>query len=222
MPAQPTVFGPISARGFLFDMDGTLLDSTAPMLRVWGNWCQRRGVNAATFIPTIHGLRASESIGALKLPGIDPQVEAQWIEKMEVEDVDGVVPIGGVLALLEALPRESWAIVTSAPIRLARARLAAAGIPLADIMVVGEDVRRGKPDPACFLLGAERLGLTAKDCIAFEDAPAGIASAEAAGARVVVITATHHQPHQGPQQRLHDYHGVRVESHAAPVVTLRR
>jgi len=158
----------------------------------------------------------------LKLPGIDPQVEAKWIEKMEVEDVDGVVPIGGVLALLEALPRESWAIVTSAPIRLARARLAAAGIPLADIMVVGEDVRRGKPDPACFLLGAERLGLTAKDCIAFEDAPAGIASAEAAGARVVVITATHHQPHQGPQQRLHDYHGVRVESHAAPVVTLRR
>ena len=58
------------------------------------------------------------------------------------------------------------------------------------MMITAEDVEYGKPAPDCFLLAAERLGHPAGECLVFEDAASGITAAEAAGAAVVVITAT--------------------------------
>jgi sugar-phosphatase len=89
------------------------------------------------------------------------------------------------------LPAERWAVVTSAPRLLAERRILAAGLPLPQIMVSAEDVERGKPAPDCFLLAAKKLGVKPAECLVFEDAPAGIAAAEAAGAKVMVITAAH-------------------------------
>jgi mannitol-1-/sugar-/sorbitol-6-phosphatase len=82
-------------------------------------------------------------------------------------------------------------VVTSAPRDLARRRLEAAGITPPRTMVVAEDVAVGKPDPACFRLGAERLGLAPQGCLVFEDAHAGVTAAELAGTSVLVVTATH-------------------------------
>lgn len=186
----------LSGRTFaalLFDMDGTILDSIAAAERVWAAWAERHGLDVAAFLPTIHGMRGTETITRLALPGVDPAAEAQAILDGELADVDGVVAIDGAAAFLAALPAHRWAIVTSAPRPLALRRIAAAGLPTPPVLVTAEDVRHGKPAPDCFLLAAERLGQRIEDCLVFEDAPAGIQAAEAAGAAVVVVTVTHKQ-----------------------------
>jgi sugar-phosphatase len=183
----------------LFDMDGTLLSSIAAAERVWSNWARRHGLDVDAFVPTIHGVRAADTISKQGLADIDLDAEVAWVEKAEIEDVEGVMPIEGVIDFLNALPEDRWAIVTSATVDLAMARLDAAGIKRPKIWVTAEDVERGKPAPDCFLLGAERLGVDIKDCLIFEDAPAGIEAAKAAGADLLVVTATHAHPHaDGP------------------------
>jgi sugar-phosphatase len=181
-------------QGFLFDMDGTLLNSTASTERVWGRWARKHGIDVEAFLPTMHGRRGIDTIRGLNLPGVDPFVEALEIERGETEDLDGVVPIPGAIAFLTSLPQECWAIVTSAPAALARARIGAAGLPFPAHIVTAEDVKIGKPDPAGYRLGAERLGFDPAQCLVFEDVLAGVQAGEAAGAQVAVITATHRNP----------------------------
>jgi mannitol-1-/sugar-/sorbitol-6-phosphatase len=176
---------------FLFDMDGTLLNSLAATERVWGRWARNQGLDVEAFMPTMHGVRGIDTISRLAIEGLDPVVEAQKVLDDEVADVDGVIPIDGVIQFLNSLPYDAWAIVTSAPRILAERRMAAAGIPFPKVMITAEDVTAGKPNPACFLLGAERLGVNASDCLVFEDAPAGIKAGKSAGAAVMVVTATH-------------------------------
>ncbi len=179
---------------FLFDMDGTVLDSIAATERVWGAWAERHGLDVPAFLATIHGMRAADTIRRLALPGLDPEREALEIMRREVADVEGIVPIPGAPAFLSALPPGRWAIVTSAPLALARRRMAAAGLPLPEVLVTAEDVTRGKPAPDGYRLAAARLGVEAEACLVFEDAAAGIRAAEAAGAAVMVVTSSHSHP----------------------------
>jgi sugar-phosphatase len=176
---------------FLFDMDGTLTNSVAAAERVWSQWAEGKGLNVADFLPTIHGVRCIDTLRRLNLPGVDPEREADLLAQAEIDDVEGVVSIEGAARFLAALPAERWAVVTSAPRLLAERRILAAGLPLPQIMVSAEDVEHGKPAPDCFLLAARKLGVKPNECLVFEDAPAGIAAAEAAGAKVMVITAAH-------------------------------
>ncbi len=190
---------------FLFDMDGTILNSIAAAERVWGRWAAGQGLDVDAFLPTMHGKRGIDTITSLNLPGIDPQVEADIILRGEIEDVEGVVPIAGAVEFLSALPPGRWGIVTSSPIELAKRRLGAAGIPVPRYMVTAEDVTIGKPDPQGYLLGAERLGADPSDVLVFEDVMAGIRAGEAAGSDVMVITATHTHALQTRHSRIHDY-----------------
>lgn len=180
-----------SFAAFLFDMDGTLINSIAATERVWTQWALRHGLDVATFLPTLHGVRCIETVRRQNLPGVDPEQEAAALTQAEMDDTEGVTAIEGVAALLASLPNNRWAIVTSAPRALAERRIKAAGLPLPELMITAEDVTQGKPAPDCFLLAAKKLGVNPQDCLVFEDAPAGIKAAESAGARVVVISATH-------------------------------
>ena len=181
-------------RAFLFDMDGTVLTSIAAAERVWTTWAVRHGVDVDTFLPSIHGARAVDTIRRLGLPGVDAEVEAAWITEAEIVDVDGVLEVAGAAKFLRSLPLSQWAIVTSAPRELALRRLAAAGIPEPAVMITAEDVTAGKPDPAGYRLAARRLGVEPGQCLVFEDATVGILAAEAAGANLMIVTATHEQP----------------------------
>jgi len=181
-------------RAFLFDMDGTVLTSIAAAERVWTTWAVRHGVDVETFLPTIHGARAIDTIRRLGLPGVDAEVEAAWITEAEIVDVDGVLEVAGAAKFLRSLPLSQWAIVTSAPRELALRRMAAAGIPEPAVMITAEDVTAGKPDPAGYRLAARRLGVEPGQCLVFEDATVGILAAEAAGANLMIVTATHEQP----------------------------
>jgi sugar-phosphatase len=172
-------------------MDGTVLNSIAAAERIWGAWAARHGLDVVSFLPSVHGVRSVDTIKRLALPGVDAEREAEEVSQAEIADVAGIVAVPGVVAFLTSLPQERWAIVTSAPIELATRRLEAAGVPVPRVLVTAEDVAAGKPDPACYRLAAERLGVNVSDCLVFKDAPAGILAGEAAGAEVIVVTATH-------------------------------
>lgn len=212
MSAQASVFDRAFG-AFLFDMDGTVLNSIAAAERIWSAWAVRHGVDVATFLPTIHGARAIDTITRLSLPGVDAEQQAAFITAAEIEDVEGIVEIPAAAAFLNALPKNRWAMVTSAPRDLALRRMAAAGIPEPAVMITAEDVKAGKPDPAGYLLAANKLGVEPADCLIFEDATVGIQAAEAAGAALMIITTTHQHPIETAHATLASYDaiGVRVD-----------
>lgn len=206
---------PLSRRHFaavLFDMDGTMLNSIPAVERVWANWARHHGLDVDAFLPTVHGMRAIETVERLGLPNVDPVDETRTIERAELEDLAGVEAIDGVSAFLGALPAERWAIVTSATRALAQKRLAAAGLPEPGVLISSDDVSVGKPAPDGFLMAAGRLGQPIQHCLIFEDSLAGIHAAEAAGASVVVITATHKCSMHIPHPQLPGFGGMQVTS----------
>ncbi|GAA2261211.1 phosphatase [Streptomyces ruber] len=176
----------------LFDNDGTLVSSVESVQRCWTRWAQEYGVTDAFARVELHG-RTAAAIAADLLPAEAVPAAVARIEELEVEDVPngGVHLLPGTRELLDALPADSWAVVTSATRRLAEARLGAVGIrPKA--MVCADDVTRGKPDPEPYLLGARDLGVDPARCVVFEDAPAGLRAGRAAGMTTVALATTHH------------------------------
>jgi sugar-phosphatase len=172
---------------FLFDMDGTLLDSSAVVKRVWLTWARRRGVDENELLAAMHGVRAEDTVRRFAGPGLDIARETDWIHQAELTDVEGLVPLEGIGEFIGRLPPDRWAVVTSATLALATVRMNAAKLPIPRVLVTAEDVRRGKPDPEGFLLAARRLDVRIEECLVFEDSPAGVAAAKAAGAHVAIV-----------------------------------
>jgi sugar-phosphatase len=173
----------------LFDMDGVLVSSIASANRCWRLWARYYGVPVSDDFEIPHGMRAAE-IAEMLVPGIDVAEGLKRIEDMEITDVADIVTLPGARALLESMPLERWAIVTSATDRLLEARLRAAGLPQPERLISANMVTKGKPDPEPYLMGAERLSVDIKDCLVFEDAPSGVKAGVAAGARVVGVLGT--------------------------------
>ena len=190
---------------FLFDMDGTIVNSIEIAETAWGDWAKRHGLNEAEILHAMHGVRAAETIARFAPPGTDIDREVDLVTEAEFEAIDKIKPVGGAAAFLSALPRNRWAVVTSAPRRLAVQRINKAGLPMPDILITAEDVSSGKPAPDCFLKAAQKLGFDARDCLVWEDAPAGIAAGKAAGAEVMVVTETHANPADIPGQSIVNY-----------------
>lgn len=183
----------IPFRGVLFDLDGVLVDSTPAVARVWAGWAKEHGFDPDEVVKMAHGRPSITTIREL-LPHADQEAENREVERREITDVEGVVPLPGALELLRALPLERWAIVTSCTRQLAGVRIAAAGLPQPKHLVTATDVHRGKPDPEPYLKGAQFLGVPAVNCLVIEDAPAGIRAGKAAGARVVALRTTASDP----------------------------
>ncbi|MEU5214180.1 HAD-IA family hydrolase [Streptomyces sp. NPDC020742] len=180
----------ITADALLFDNDGTLISSMESVTRCWTRWAGEYGITAADFARiALHGRPAADIVADLLPAARVPEALAR-IERLEIEDAGGVVPLPGTHALLEQLPVERWAVVTSATRRLAEARLEGAGI-LAKTLISADDISRGKPDPEPFLLAAARLGVDPARCVVVEDAPVGLAAGRAAGMVTVALTTTH-------------------------------
>ena len=179
----------IEFRGVLFDLDGVLVDSTPAVERVWAWWARKHGFEPDEVVKKAHGRPSIATIREL-LPNADPAAEDREVERREIADVEGVIPLPGAMELLQALPLERWAIVTSCTRALAHVRIGAAGLPQPKHLVTSTDVKHGKPAPEPYLKGAQILGVPAADCLVVEDAPAGIRAGKAAGARVVALRTT--------------------------------
>jgi sugar-phosphatase len=183
----------IQSRGVLFDLDGVLVDSTPAVARVWTIWANKHGFVPDEVVHKAHGRPSLTTIREL-LPHADHAAENREVERGEIEDVEGVIPLPGALELLQTLPQDRWAIATSCTRRLAEVRIRAAGLPMPKHMITSNDVQRGKPDPEPYSKAAKILGFAPADCIVIEDAPAGIRAGKAAGARVLALRSTAPDP----------------------------
>jgi mannitol-1-/sugar-/sorbitol-6-phosphatase len=180
----------LSCEAILFDLDGVLVDSRHDVENRWRNWAERNHLKFAAFRPVIHGRRSIDTV-RLVAPWLDADAEARRMNADQAADAKGTHPMPGARELLRRLPLQSWGVVTSGSLALAEARLKAARLPAPHVLVTGDDVAVGKPDPSGFLKGAQQLSVAPRNCVAVEDAPAGIAAAAGVGMQVVATTTTH-------------------------------
>ncbi|KAI0722238.1 phosphatase [Cerioporus squamosus] len=200
MPAVTLEFDAI-----LFDMDGTLVDSTDGVVGAWELFAEKYpGLDVTQVLSSSHGVRTVENLKrfcGVTDPG-EQEREARRFEDAIVTESKkngrhGIVALPGVREIMQELgphcklPKPKWAICTSATISYASAALAAAGIPVPDVFVVSEDVEKGKPEPDPYLLGAKRAGVDPSRCLVVEDAPAGVRSGRAAGSKTLGLITSH-------------------------------
>ncbi|WP_232661507.1 HAD-IA family hydrolase [Pseudonocardia sp. TRM90224] len=179
-----------SVDAVLFDMDGTLVDSDAAVERAWVTWAAEYGVDPAAVLAIAHGSPADRTVRRIRPDLDDEQVEAAAARQLDLQydDLADVVATPGAHELVATLAEAGvpWAVVTSADVRLAKARLGAAGID-APLLVTVEDIERGKPEPDGYLKAAQLLGVDPTRCLVVEDAEPGIVSGRAAGAKVAAL-----------------------------------
>ncbi|KAF9137826.1 hypothetical protein BGX30_009869 [Mortierella sp. GBA39] len=181
---------PIRCRGLLFDMDGTLIDTTVIVERHWKVWCELHNVEYSRLISVSHGRPSFEIMK--EFAPLEKQIEYQtpeYLTKLEsavADDMNGMFLIPGAKELLQSLPKGTWAVVTSAGLEMAQSRFQQTGLATPPIMVTGTHVSKGKPHPEGYMSGAEQLGVPSSECVVFEDAPAGIRAGVASGAKAVI------------------------------------
>ncbi|KAG6833932.1 hypothetical protein H0H87_007943 [Tephrocybe sp. NHM501043] len=189
----------------LFDMDGTLVDSTAGVVGAWELFRETYPtIDVRDILSSAHGVRTVDNLK--KYCGIvDPEELEREAERFEAAIVStsnqngrqGIVLLPGVtdalaeIAPARHLPNPAWAICTSATRAYASSALRLAGVPVPDVFVAAEDVKQGKPFPDPYLLGAKQCGVKAENCVVFEDAPSGIRSGKAAGCKTIGLLTTH-------------------------------
>jgi mannitol-1-/sugar-/sorbitol-6-phosphatase len=177
-------------RAILFDLDGVLVDSTACIERHWTRWAKRHGLDPDRVVRAAHGRPTVETMREFA-PHLSAEQESARMEEGEAGDTDGVFAFPGAGELLRSLPEGAWAVATSGTRRTAGNRLVQTGLPVPRVLITADDIQQGKPHPEPYLLAAQGLGLAASDCVVVEDAPPGVASGRAAGARVVAVTTSH-------------------------------
>jgi HAD superfamily hydrolase (TIGR01509 family) len=174
----------------LLDMDGTLVDSDAAVERAWTTWAGEYGVDPAAVLAVAHGSPAGTTVRRIlpALAAAESEVAAARQLELQYDDLADVTPLAGVRELIDTMAGRNlpWAVVTSADVRLAKARLGAAGID-PPMLVTIEDIANGKPDPEGFLLAADRLGVAIGNCLVVEDSAPGLAAGRAAGAMTAAL-----------------------------------
>ncbi|WP_144760811.1 HAD-IA family hydrolase [Curtobacterium sp. 9128] len=213
----------IVASGVLFDMDGTLVDSTSVVEGAWGRFGAQHDLAPSTILAFSHGRQTIDTVQHF-LPDLDPAEQRRLADALvadEVENTHGIIEIPGAAAFVRRLTAAGVpvALVTSAPRDLALNRMRAAGVDVPTVVVTSEDVEHGKPHPDGYVRGAALLGLRADECVAFEDAPAGLQSAVASGATTVVVGELDHDVTVG-LARVRGYDGIEVTAEP-PVFRLR-
>jgi sugar-phosphatase len=189
-------------------MDGTLIESNEASELIWKTWSAPHGVDMEKIRAVHHGRRPEETI-AIVAPHLDAKKEAQFIYDDQDVATNGIYPIAGVHEFYHSLPSGSFGVVTAATQTILEHRFRIVGLSVPKICVTAGILKKGKPDPEGYLLGAEKLGLLPKDCIVFEDAPAGLLAAKRAGMRSVAIT-THYTREQFTKEMGTDFEPVLI------------
>ena len=157
--------------------------------RMTTQWSRGHGIDPARTLSVVHGRQGHESMALLlpDRPHEENLAENRELLALETAQTDGVVALEGAVALLDALVDLPHALVTSATVPLAAARMGVSGVRMPALAVTAEDVSASKPDPEGFLLAADRLGVDPAACVVVEDSANGIAAGLAAGMRVIGV-----------------------------------
>lgn len=174
----------------LFDIDGTLVDSTPAVVRTWTAFARERALDVEEILRVSHGRRTEDTLADL-LPVSEVAAATARMEQMELADLGDVTALPAADSVLRGLPVDRWAVVTSGSRRLMRTRLRAAGLPVPQAFIGAEDVEHGKPDPGGYLTAAATLGVEPTRCLVVEDAPAGVRAGRASGATVLAVATSH-------------------------------
>jgi len=183
------------SHALLFDLDGTLIDSDHLHSLVFAELFAPLGhvVDRAFYSAHIQG-RHNSAIFTEFMPNGDAQRLSEEKEALFRQRLGTAAPeMAGLSALLARAAAEGWrtAVVTNAPRANAEHMLAAIGHGTDfDALVIADECRAGKPDPAPYFAAMERLSVRAQDCIAFEDSRSGLAAARASGALTVGIRSS--------------------------------
>ncbi|WWC86486.1 uncharacterized protein L201_001363 [Kwoniella dendrophila CBS 6074] len=191
-------------RALLFDMDGTLLDSTPAVNATWEYFAREYNLDLHEVLRTSHGVRTIDNMknwcgitDPLELKESVDLFEGMIVkeaQELQAAGKDGLIALPNVLNLLNQLnasPVPVWAIVTSATNNYASSALPTAGIPNPPKLITADDVQKGKPHPEPYLAGAKVLDVDVKDCIVVEDAPSGVRSGVSSGAKVLATCTSH-------------------------------
>jgi sugar-phosphatase len=200
----------VECRAILFDMDGTLVDSTPVVERQWKMFAEKYRLDYDYIMKISHGRRNAETIREVAPHLATPEVFAAF-DEAEIQDRQGVLAVKGAEALLAQLGQHEWAVVTSASRALARARLGSVALPVPAVLIGADDVSEGKPHPEGYLKAARRLELEEQHCIVFEDTQPGLRAADAAGMRGFGITTTYPHGHLAPADCIADFEAAMVE-----------
>jgi sugar-phosphatase len=179
----------LTCMAVLFDMDGTLVDSTRVVELAWEGWAKRHNLPLPAVLSFSHG-RPTIATMEHFLPGRDHTEELDEMERHEETQLEDILAVPGAVQVVHALQNHPWAIVTSAWRTLAEARVTAAGLPLPKVVVPVDEIQNGKPDPEGFLRAAEQLGVPPEECLVFEDTRPGIEAGMKAGMQVVALRTT--------------------------------
>jgi HAD superfamily hydrolase (TIGR01509 family) len=206
----------VEPRAVLSDLDGVLVDSGAAIEQTWRRFADRHGLDPGHVLAQSHGRRTVDLI-RLVAPHLDAEAEAVHVEREEIERATALRALPGARELIDAVPPDRFAIVTSGSHALAVARLRAAGLPVPAVLVTAEDVDNGKPDPAGYLRAAKLLGVDPAHSLVLEDAPAGVAAGRAAGMTVVaVLTTSTESALQAAHTRVRDLRALLLPQTRAP------
>ncbi|MEO3823544.1 HAD-IA family hydrolase [Actinomadura sp. B10D3] len=182
----------LSCDAVLFDVDGTLVDSTPLVERAAREWAAEYGIDPDEFLSDAHGRRTSDRVADFLPPEQVSEATAR-LDALEAARTDGITALPGAVDLLAAMNGLPHAFVTSMDRAQLKARTEVAGVPLPPVVVTADDVSSGKPDPSGYLQAAGRLGVAPSGCVVIEDAPAGIAAGRSAGATVLAVLTSHAQ-----------------------------
>lgn len=189
-------------RAVLWDVDGTLIDSTEYHFSTWRETLAREGYELTRddFLRSFGRRNDAVVRGFLgdhiSLPEIERISEMKEARYRELVRTRGTALLPGVAMWLERLKADGWqqAVASSAPPANLAAILAATGLTnFFQAVVSAEQVAHGKPDPQIFLLAAEKLGVPARQCVVVEDAPAGVEAGRRAGMKTVGVLTSHAQ-----------------------------
>lgn len=205
----------LNVKAILFDMDGTLIDSTQASEITWQRWAAAHQVTMESIRQVHHGRRPEETI-AIVAPHLDAIEESKHIYAEQEMLTEGIQPIAGANSFFESIPRGQCAIVTAASRGIVDMRFRAVGLVPPEVCVTGDTLKVGKPSPEGYLEAARRLECKPEDCIVFEDAPAGLIAAHRAGMQSVAVLSNYTEarlrdelsPEMAPTAFLRDFRGI--------------
>lgn len=186
--------------GFIFDMDGVIVDNYLYHIDAWGEFCKRHGLNfkVEEFTREYFGKNNADilqglygkTLSASEIDMLGEEKEAIYRELYQPH----IKPLDGLVDFMRAVKtqRGKIAIASSAPQRNISFVVEKTGIKkFVDVSVNGNMVKLGKPNPDIFLKAAELLRIQTEKCLVFEDSFSGIQAAKNAGMQVVAVATTH-------------------------------